>query len=90
MIVFIDPMLVKKNKIWLWTTVNHWKQGILAWVLGDRSAQTFKPLWKIIRGWQSFWYVTDARALARQSSKTTICANALRLFILVLSIVVTI
>ena len=52
-------MLVKKNKIWLWTTVNHWKPGILAWVLGDRSAQTFEPLWKIIRGWKSFWYVTD-------------------------------
>lgn len=52
-------MLVKKNKIWLWTTVNHWKPGILGWVLGDRSAQTFEPLWKLIRGWQSFWYVTD-------------------------------
>ncbi len=52
-------MLVKKNKMWLWTTVNHWKPGILAWVWGDRSAQTFEPLWKLIRGWQSFWYVTD-------------------------------
>ncbi len=52
-------MLVKKTQIWLWTTVNHWKPGILAWVLGDRSAQTFEPLWKLIRGWQSFWYVTD-------------------------------
>lgn len=51
--------LVKKNKIWLWTAVDHWKRGILAWVLGDRSAQTFEPLWKLIRGWQSFWYVTD-------------------------------
>ena len=52
-------MSVKKNKRWLWTTVNHWKPGILAWVLGARSAQTFEPLWKIIRGWKSFWYVTD-------------------------------
>ena len=52
-------MLVKKNKVWLWTTVNHCKSGILAWVLGDRSASTFEPLWKLIRGWQSFWYVTD-------------------------------
>ena len=25
----------RQNKIWLWTTVNHWKPGILAWVLGD-------------------------------------------------------
>jgi len=49
------------------TTVNHWKPGILAWVLGDRSSKTFKPymraspLWEIIRGWQSFWYVTRTR-----------------------------
>ena len=48
----------KKNKRWLWTAVNHWQPGILAWVLGDRSSQTFKPLWKLIRGWQSFFYVT--------------------------------
>ncbi len=25
----------KKNKIWLWTAVNHFAPGILAWVLGD-------------------------------------------------------
>lgn len=23
----------KKNKIWLWTAVNHFREGILAWVL---------------------------------------------------------
>ena len=28
---------VKKNKRWIWTTVNHWKPGILALVLGDRD-----------------------------------------------------
>ena len=50
---------VKKNKRWLWTVVNHWQPGILAWVLGDRSSQTFDPLWRLIRGWQSFLYVTD-------------------------------
>lgn len=49
----------KKNKVWLWSAVNHWKGGILAWVLGDRSAQTFQSLWFILRGWQCFWYVTD-------------------------------
>ena len=27
----------KKNKIWLWTAVNHFRQGILAWVLGERK-----------------------------------------------------
>lgn len=33
--------------------------GILAWVLGDRSAETFKHLWKIVKCWQSYFYVTD-------------------------------
>ena len=33
----------KKNKKWLWTVVNHFKPGIITWVLGDRSAETFKP-----------------------------------------------
>lgn len=27
--------------------------------MGDSSAETFKPLWKIIKGWQSFFYATD-------------------------------
>jgi IS1 family transposase len=45
----------KKNKIWLRTAVNKGTPGILAWVLGDRSAETFKPLWKIIKGWQCFF-----------------------------------
>ncbi len=53
----------KKNKIWLWTAVNHGLPGILAWVVGDRSAETFKQLWKIVRGWKSFWYVTDGYAV---------------------------
>lgn len=49
----------KKNKIWLWTAVNHSVTGIIAWVLGDRSSETFKHLWLIIRCWQSYFYVTD-------------------------------
>ena len=52
-------ILVKKNKRWLWTVVNHFSPGILAWRLGDRSANTFEPLWQMIRGWQSFFYITD-------------------------------
>jgi transposase-like protein len=27
----------KKHKIWVWTAVNHFEKGILAWALGDRS-----------------------------------------------------
>ncbi len=49
----------KKNKIWLWTAVNHFNEGILAWILGDHSAKTFKPLWDIVYCWQCYFYVTD-------------------------------
>jgi len=31
----------KRNKRWIWTAVNHKQAGILAWVIGDRSAETF-------------------------------------------------
>ena len=56
----------KRNKLWIWTAVNHQQAGILAWVLGDafggqslRSAETFKSLWSIVKCWQCFFYVTD-------------------------------
>lgn len=56
----------KKNKIWLWTAVNHFRvrvasrrEGVLAWVLGDHSAETFQPLWEIVCCWQCYFYVTD-------------------------------
>ena len=41
----------KRNKLWIWTAVNHKQAGILAWVIGDRSAETFKPLWLIVKCW---------------------------------------
>jgi IS1 family transposase len=49
----------KKNKIWLWTAVDHFKAGILGWVLGDHSAKTFAPLWTIVAAWRCYFYVTD-------------------------------
>ena len=49
----------KKNKYWVWTVVNHQKQGIILWTVGERSHQTFAVLWSIIKCWHSFWYVTD-------------------------------
>ncbi len=52
-------MLVKKNKIWIWTALDHFCEGILAWVIGDHSAETFKPLWDIVRLWGCYFYVTD-------------------------------
>ncbi len=50
----------KKNKIWLHTAVNKRFAGILPWTIGDRTAETFKPLWKIIKGWKCFFYATDS------------------------------
>jgi IS1 family transposase len=49
----------KRQKFWLWTAVNHKQPGILAWVIGDLRAETFKPLWLIVKSWQCFFYVTD-------------------------------
>lgn len=49
----------KRNKLWIWTVVNHKQLGILAWVIDDRSAATCRYLWSIVRCWQCFWYVTD-------------------------------
>lgn len=49
----------KRHKVWIWTAVNHKQAGILAWVIGDRSAETFKQLWRIVKCWQCFFIVTD-------------------------------
>jgi insertion element IS1 protein InsB len=43
----------------LWTVVDHFQAGILGWVLGDRSAKTFHPLWEIVAKWKCYFYVTD-------------------------------
>ncbi|MEM8675142.1 MAG: IS1 family transposase [Cyanobacteria bacterium P01_G01_bin.67] len=49
----------KKNKLWIWTVVNHWKPGIILWTIGDRSRNSFQIIWSIIKCWHSFWHVTD-------------------------------
>ncbi|MEW6499250.1 MAG: IS1 family transposase [Cyanobacteriota bacterium] len=57
----------KRNKLWIWTALNHFQAGILAWTVGDspkatlreRSAQTFKPLWLIVKCFGCFFYLTD-------------------------------
>jgi insertion element IS1 protein InsB len=41
----LQTYVKKTDKIWLWTAVDHFKPGILGWVLGDHSAKTFEPLW---------------------------------------------
>ena len=49
----------KQNKLWIWTAVNHFQAAILAWVIGDRSAKTFQPLWLKLKCFRCFFYVTD-------------------------------
>jgi IS1 family transposase len=48
-----------RHKIWIWTAVDHFKKGILDWVVGDRSAETFEPLWAKVRKWNCYFSVTD-------------------------------
>jgi len=52
-------LLVKKNKIWRATAINHFQPGILGWVLGTHSAITFRPLWELVGNWKCYFYITD-------------------------------
>ena len=49
----------RKNRFWIGSVVNHQKQGIILWNIGERSHESFKPIWQIIKCWHSFFYVTD-------------------------------
>ena len=40
---------VKKNKIWIWTALDKDYSNILEYVIGDRSAETFKKLWSRVK-----------------------------------------
>ena len=42
----LETFVGKKNKLWRATAVNHFQPGILGWVLGNRSAITFRSLWE--------------------------------------------
>jgi IS1 family transposase len=50
----------------LWTAVNYFTQGILAWVLGNRSAKTFETLWETVKQWKSYFYVTDGETALQE------------------------
>lgn len=64
---------LKKNKIWaaikggnnsslfcfLWMAVDHFRAGILGWVLGNHSGETFASLGKIVATWHCYFIVTD-------------------------------
>ena len=49
----------KRNKVWIWTVVDHFRPGILGWAIGDHSAETFAPLWHMVAFWQCFFWVSD-------------------------------
>ncbi len=53
----------KQNKVWLWTAVNKNVAGILAGVVGARSAETFENIGQIVSCWQSFWSARDGDAV---------------------------
>ena len=36
----------KKNKFWIGFVVNHKKKGIILWNIGDRSQESFEPIWQ--------------------------------------------
>ena len=44
----------KRQKIWIWTAVNHWRPGIIAWTIGDRSSLTFQLLWVVVKALAKF------------------------------------
>jgi insertion element IS1 protein InsB len=52
-------LLGQKNKVWLWTVVNTKQSGILKFVVGARSLETFRMLWRMIQGWACFLSITD-------------------------------
>lgn len=51
----------KAHKVWLWLAVERASRRIVAWVLGDRSAQTAQQLWQALprRYRRHGWYFTD-------------------------------
>ncbi|WP_375417099.1 IS1 family transposase [uncultured Hymenobacter sp.] len=51
----------RAHKVWLWLAVERASRRIVAWVLGDRSAQTAQQLWQALprRYRRHCWYFTD-------------------------------
>lgn len=49
----------KLNKIWIWTAINHYISGILAIEIGNRSGQIFEKLWRRVKTWTTYRYLTD-------------------------------
>ena len=47
------------HKRWLWTSVDKDNPGILEYVIGDRSSDTFEELWSPITSWTCYFWITD-------------------------------
>ena len=62
----LETFVVKKNPIWLWTAVDHFPTGILGWVVGDYSAETFMVLWQTISWWPCYFWVRDGNTILCQ------------------------
>lgn len=57
----------QKNKIWIWTAVDHFKSGILVWPVREHSAGTFNPVRTVVEVWQCYFHVTDGWAVYLES-----------------------
>ena len=55
----LQTFVGKKNKRWLWTSVDKDNPGILEYVIGDRSSDTFEELWSQIKSWNCYFWITD-------------------------------
>ncbi len=49
----------RQNKIWIWTALDKDYSNILEYVIGDRSAETFKQLWSKVKEWNCYFWITD-------------------------------
>lgn len=63
----------KKNKVWIWTVVDHFRAGILGWAMGEHSANTFQGLWQCISFWKCYFWVSDGNLVYPISSSDTLC-----------------
>ncbi len=63
----LPTFVAKKNKLWIWTVVAHFRSGILGWVLGNRSAKTLIILWQAIAEAKLRFFLRNAAQICRES-----------------------
>ena len=60
--VSIDEMwhfLNKKQKFWIWRAVDCSNNKTIGWVIGNRDAETFRPLYKKSKKYAKHYYTDD-------------------------------